>query len=171
MLLLIVTYVHLQQRPRYFKDRMQQKQKVKTSSKGNRYLISFVVRDLNCWVQIIAVHCCCHITFVEHFHEWEITWLSCMRDGPILKVVPGLPGLKKKFIYNNLKNLFVYPSKIIWEHFQFFYANKIKFCFIICFTFSEYCLVVYIERDVVCNIDNETIMQWFQNMKTHRRQL
>ncbi|KAL4643325.1 hypothetical protein ACB092_02G084700 [Castanea dentata] len=33
------------------------------------------------------------------------------------------------------------------------------------------CLVVYIERDVVCNIDNETIMQRFQNMKTHRRQL
>ena len=33
------------------------------------------------------------------------------------------------------------------------------------------CLVVYIERDVACNIDNETIMQRFQNMKTRRRQL
>ena len=33
------------------------------------------------------------------------------------------------------------------------------------------CLVVYIEKDVVCNIDNETIMQRFQNMKTRRRQL
>ena len=27
------------------------------------------------------------------------------------------------------------------------------------------CLVVYIERDVAYNIDNETIMQQFQNMK------
>ena len=33
------------------------------------------------------------------------------------------------------------------------------------------CLVVYIERDVTCSIDNETIMQWFQNIKTHRMQL
>ena len=33
------------------------------------------------------------------------------------------------------------------------------------------CLVVYIERDVTCNIDNETIMQSFQNIKTRRRQL
>ena len=33
------------------------------------------------------------------------------------------------------------------------------------------CLVVYIERDVACSIDNETIMQRFQNMKTRRRQL
>ena len=33
------------------------------------------------------------------------------------------------------------------------------------------CLVVYIERDVACNIDNETIIQRFQNMKTRRKQL
>ena len=33
------------------------------------------------------------------------------------------------------------------------------------------CLVVYIEKDVACSIDNETIMQQFQNMKTRRRQL
>ena len=33
------------------------------------------------------------------------------------------------------------------------------------------CLVVYIKRDGVCNIDNETIMQRFQNMKTRRRKL
>ena len=33
------------------------------------------------------------------------------------------------------------------------------------------CLIVYIEKDVVCNIDNETIMQRFQNMKTCRGQL
>ena len=33
------------------------------------------------------------------------------------------------------------------------------------------CLVVYIERDVACSIDNETIMQRFQNMKTRRRKL
>ena len=33
------------------------------------------------------------------------------------------------------------------------------------------CLVVYIERDVACSIDNITIMQRFQNMKTHRRKL
>ena len=33
------------------------------------------------------------------------------------------------------------------------------------------CLVVYIEEDVACSIDNETIMQRFQNMKTRRRQL
>ena len=33
------------------------------------------------------------------------------------------------------------------------------------------CLVVYIEKDVACNIDNETIMQQFQNMKTRKRQL
>ena len=33
------------------------------------------------------------------------------------------------------------------------------------------CFVVYIERDVPCNIDNETIMQRFQNMKICRRQL
>ena len=31
------------------------------------------------------------------------------------------------------------------------------------------CLVVYIEKDVACRIDNETIMQRFQNMKTRRR--
>ena len=31
-------------------------------------------------------------------------------------------------------------------------------------------LVVYIEKDVACSIDNETIMQRFQNMKTRRRQ-
>ena len=33
------------------------------------------------------------------------------------------------------------------------------------------CLMVYIEKYVACNIDNETIMQRFQNMKTRRRQL
>ena len=33
------------------------------------------------------------------------------------------------------------------------------------------CLVVYIEKDVICSIDNETIMQRFQNMKIRRRQL
>ena len=33
------------------------------------------------------------------------------------------------------------------------------------------CLVMYIEKDVACSIDNKTIMQRFQNMKTHRRQL
>ena len=33
------------------------------------------------------------------------------------------------------------------------------------------CLVVYTEKDVVCSIDNETIMQRFQNMKSRRRQL
>ena len=33
------------------------------------------------------------------------------------------------------------------------------------------CLVVYIKEDVVCSIDNETIMQQFQNKKTHRREL
>ena len=27
------------------------------------------------------------------------------------------------------------------------------------------CLVIYIKRDVACSIDNETIMQQFQNMK------
>ena len=31
------------------------------------------------------------------------------------------------------------------------------------------CLVVYIERDVVCSINNETIMQRFQNMKTRKK--
>ena len=33
------------------------------------------------------------------------------------------------------------------------------------------CLIVYIEKEVGCSIDNETIMQRFQNMKTYRRQL
>ena len=33
------------------------------------------------------------------------------------------------------------------------------------------CLMVYIEKDVACSIDNETIMQRFQNMKTRKRQL
>ena len=33
------------------------------------------------------------------------------------------------------------------------------------------CLVMYIERNVACSIDNETIMQLFQNMKTRKRQL
>ncbi|KAK9991606.1 hypothetical protein SO802_026591 [Lithocarpus litseifolius] len=32
-------------------------------------------------------------------------------------------------------------------------------------------LIVYIERDVACSIDNETIMQRFQNIKTRRRKL
>ena len=32
-------------------------------------------------------------------------------------------------------------------------------------------LVVYIERDIVYSIDNEIIMQQFQNMKTRRKQL
>ena len=32
-------------------------------------------------------------------------------------------------------------------------------------------LVVYIEKDVVCSIDNKIIIQRFQNMKTRRRQL
>ena len=34
-----------------------------------------------------------------------------------------------------------------------------------------FCLVVYIKRDVACSIDNETIMQRFQNMKMRRRKL
>ena len=33
------------------------------------------------------------------------------------------------------------------------------------------CLIVYIERDVAYNIDNETIIQRFQNIKTRGRQL
>ena len=31
------------------------------------------------------------------------------------------------------------------------------------------CLVVYVEREVICSINNETIMQRFQSMKTHKR--
>ena len=30
-------------------------------------------------------------------------------------------------------------------------------------------LIVYIERDVTCSIDNETIMHRFQNMKTRKK--
>ena len=33
------------------------------------------------------------------------------------------------------------------------------------------CLVVYTEKYVVCSIDNETIIQRFQNKKTRRKQL
>ena len=33
------------------------------------------------------------------------------------------------------------------------------------------CLVMYIEKNVACSIDNEIIMQRFQNIKTRRRQL
>ena len=33
------------------------------------------------------------------------------------------------------------------------------------------CLIVYIEKDVACSIDNETIIQRFQNMKTRKREL
>ena len=33
------------------------------------------------------------------------------------------------------------------------------------------CLIVYIERDVAYSINNETIMQRFQNRKTHRKKL
>ena len=32
-------------------------------------------------------------------------------------------------------------------------------------------LIVYIEKDIFHSIDNEAIMQRFQNMKTHRNQL
>ena len=32
-------------------------------------------------------------------------------------------------------------------------------------------LVVYIERNVVCKIDNENVMQRFQNMKHRKKQL
>ena len=32
------------------------------------------------------------------------------------------------------------------------------------------CLTVYIEKDITRRIDNESIMQRFQNMKPHRRQ-
>ena len=31
------------------------------------------------------------------------------------------------------------------------------------------CLVVYIERDAACGIDNEIIMHQFQNMQTYKR--
>ena len=27
--------------------------------------------------------------------------------------------------------------------------------------------VMYIEKNIIDNIDNETFIQWFQNMKTH----
>ena len=33
------------------------------------------------------------------------------------------------------------------------------------------CLIVYIEKDITRRIDNESIMQWFQNMKPCRKQL
>ena len=33
------------------------------------------------------------------------------------------------------------------------------------------CLTVYIEKEIARRIDNESIMQWFQNMKPCRRQL
>ena len=33
------------------------------------------------------------------------------------------------------------------------------------------CLVTYIENDIFCKIDNEKILQCFQNMKTRREQL
>ena len=35
----------------------------------------------------------------------------------------------------------------------------------------QQCLIVYIERKVACSTDNKTILQQFQNMKTHIRQL
>ena len=40
-------------------------------------------------------------------------------------------------MYTNLKKFICLPFKKNWEHLQFFYANKIKFCSIICSTFSE----------------------------------
>ena len=33
------------------------------------------------------------------------------------------------------------------------------------------CLVMYIGRDVTHRINNKNIIQWFQNMKPHKRQL
>ena len=33
------------------------------------------------------------------------------------------------------------------------------------------CLVVYIEREIICRINNEDIMQQIQNMKHRRKQL
>ena len=33
------------------------------------------------------------------------------------------------------------------------------------------CLVMYIEKDIACSIDNEPIIQRFQKMKTRRKQL
>ena len=33
------------------------------------------------------------------------------------------------------------------------------------------CLTMYIEKDITCRIDNESIMQRFQILKPHRRQL
>ena len=33
------------------------------------------------------------------------------------------------------------------------------------------CLVMYIEKDIFCKIDNENILQCFQNMKTRKEQL
>lgn len=32
-------------------------------------------------------------------------------------------------------------------------------------------LVTYIERDILVNVENEKIIQHFQNMKNHRKQL
>ena len=47
------------------------------------------------------------------------------------------PDLKKKIIYNNLKKFSCLPfKKKFGNTLNFFYANKIKFCSIICSTFS-----------------------------------
>lgn len=76
---LIVTYVHLQDSNAAHNTLRQDATK---SRWKNLPKAAFSVRSLHCWVLIIAVHCCCHITFVKHFHEWEITWLLCNKvDG------------------------------------------------------------------------------------------
>ena len=58
-----------------------------------------------------------------------------------------------------IPSVFFMPIKLILLH-NLFYIR-----------WMNDCLIVYIEKDVAGNIDNEIIMQRFQNMKTRKRQL
>ena len=66
---------------------------------------------------------------MSNFEDEDLGNTLALSGGPTLW--PGWsqdhPDLEKKIIYNNLKFYIYLPLKKIWDHPEFFYANKIKF--------------------------------------------
>ena len=109
------------------------------------------------------------------------TWIYEMTGNAIFSKLTNIADLAKKMVevgihttfhlvYLLIELVLVLPVVIVAVERAFSAMNIVKtdLCNKIGDDFLTDCLVCYIEKDVFKSIDNEVIIQYFQNMKTRR---
>ena len=106
--------------------------------------------------------------YVQSFQTNEDFGLTNQPSGSAT-LRPGTTLTWIFFLYNNLKFFICLPfKKDLKTPLIFFMPIKLNFAQFVLQWMND-CLIVYIERDITCSIDNKTIIQRFQNIKTHKK--